>query len=80
MIKVKDSTEFSRLLKALADDIVVAHIHYQLYKDLTQSLYDHPRVNSQSRTFWQLTLNAHINTCTHVLCRAYDQETKSLHL
>jgi hypothetical protein len=51
-----------------------------LNKDLRQALYDHPSVTTQSRTFWQLTLNAHINTCTHMLCRAYDQETKSLHL
>jgi AbiU2 len=80
MIKVKDSTEFSRLLKALAADIVSAHIHYQLYKDLWQALVAHPRVNIQSQTFWQLTLNAHITTCTHLLCRAYDQETTALHL
>jgi hypothetical protein len=46
MIKVRDSTEFGRLLDALADDIVRAHIHYQLYKDLRQALYDHPRVST----------------------------------
>jgi hypothetical protein len=80
MIKVGDSTEFGRLLEALADDIVRAHIHYQLYKDLRQALSDHPRVSTQSNAFWGLTLTAHISTCMQMLCRAYDQETNSLHL
>ena len=34
MISVNDSAEFERLLKALSDDIVDAHIHYRLYEDL----------------------------------------------
>jgi hypothetical protein len=80
MIKVRDSTEFGRLLEALADDIVRAHIHYQLYKDLRQALYDHPRVSTQSNAFWQLTLAAHVSTCMQMLCRAYDQQPGSLHL
>jgi hypothetical protein len=80
MIKVKNSTEFDNLLRALADDIVLAHIHYQLYKDLRQALSDHPSVVHQSNTFWQLTLNAHINTSSLALSRAYDQEKDSLHL
>jgi AbiU2 len=72
--------EFDRLLTALANDIVSAHIHYQVYKHLRQSLYDYQQVSIQSKTFWQLTLTAHLSTCTHMLCRAYDQETHSLHL
>jgi hypothetical protein len=80
MIKVGDSTEFGRLLEALAADIIRAHNHYQLYKDLWQALHDHPRAEIQSRTFWQLTLTAHFSTCMQMLCRAYDQEANSLHL
>jgi hypothetical protein len=80
MIKIKDSIEFERLLNALADDIVIAHIHYQLYKDLRQELSDHPKVAAESKTFWQLTLNANIHTSTLTLCRAYDKEKNSLHL
>ncbi|MDP9144028.1 MAG: hypothetical protein M3N43_04930, partial [Actinomycetota bacterium] len=49
-------------------------------RELHQSLCDHPLVSSQSHTFWQLTLTAHINTCMHILCRAYDQDTQALHL
>jgi hypothetical protein len=44
--------EFDRLLTALANDIVSAHIHYQVYKDLRQSLYDYQQVSIQSKTFW----------------------------
>jgi hypothetical protein len=80
MIKVKDSTEFMRLLNALADDIVIAHIHYQLYKDLRQALSDHPKVAAESKTFWQLTLNANIHTSTLTLSRVYDKEKNSIHL
>jgi hypothetical protein len=47
---------------------------------LRQALYDHPRVASESNTFWTLTLNAHINTSTLSLSRAYDQQKSSLHL
>lgn len=80
MIKVKDSTGFDRLLKALADEIVVAHIHYQLYKDLRQALSEHPLVVAQSRVFWQLSLNAHSSTSMQALCRVYDQSADALHL
>ena len=80
MIKAKDAPEFSRLLQALANAIVTAHIHYQLYKDLRQALSDYPSVAAQSRAFWQLTLNAHINTSMQILCRVYDQQAQALHL
>jgi AbiU2 len=80
VFKVNDSTEFDDLLRGLADDIVHAHIHYQLYRELHQSLCEHPLVTPQSNTLWQLTLNAHINTCMQSLCRGYDQDTKALHL
>jgi AbiU2 len=80
MIPVKDSTEFDDLLRALAHGIVHAHIHYQLYRELHQSLCDHPLVISQSHTFWQLTLKAHINTSMQILCRAYGQHAQALHL
>jgi GAF domain-containing protein len=63
MIKVKDSAEFEELLNKLAHDIGNAHAHYQLYRELHQSLCDHPLVTRQSNTFWQLTLKAHIDTC-----------------
>lgn len=51
VIKVKDSEEFRRLIEELADDVVDAHIHYSLYKDLTSTLEQHPLVYAQSRAF-----------------------------
>lgn len=80
MIVVTDSAEFKRLINALSLDIVDAHIHYQLFKDLNQSLQDHPLVASQSKTFWSFTLQAHFNTTIYILCRIYDQNETSLHL
>ena len=80
MIEVKDSAEFGRLLEALSREIVDAHIHYRLYRDLREALHQHPLVAVQSNTFWSLTLQAHLNACIHVLCRVYDQNPKALHL
>ncbi len=80
MIAVTDSAEFKRLIKALSLDIVDAHIHYQLFKDLNQQLQEHPLVASQSNTFWSFTLQAHLNTTIYILCRIYDQNETSLHL
>ena len=74
------STQFTRLLKGLADDIVFAHIHWRLAQDLDSSLSEHPLVEAQSNTFWYLTLRAHKSTALQHLCKAFDQEQKSLHL
>lgn len=80
MIEVKDSAEFGRLLVALSRDIVDAHIHYRLYRDLCEALRQHYLVVVQSNTFWSSTLEAHLNACIHVLCRVYDQNPTALHL
>src|SRR5215216_2882974 len=80
MIKVKDSTEFNQLLIALWRDIVQAHSHYQLYKDLKRSLQCHPHVEAWFKNFWGFTINAHLDACMYRLCRIYDQGNKALHL
>lgn len=80
MINIKDSAEFERLLKALSDDVVDAHIHYQLYKELAEAIIKHPLVVKQSNIFWTFTLQAHLNSSVYALSRAYDQNTSSLHL
>jgi len=80
MISVKDSAEFKRLLKVLSDDVVDAHIHYGLYHDLVEAIGKHPLVVHQSSVFWSYTLQAHLNSSVYALCRAYDQNMKSLHL
>lgn len=80
MISVKDSAEFTRLLEALARDIVDAHIHFRMHQDLRESLKEHNLVVIQSNTFWALTLKAHLNLSLLLLSRVYDQNPKSLHL
>ena len=80
MIKVNDSAEFKRLIGALSDDIVSAAIHWRMQCDLLESMKEYPLVRQQSNTFWHLTLNAHVRTAIQYLCRAFDQEQRSLHL
>lgn len=80
MTSIKDSAEFERLLKALSNDVVDAHIHYQLYKKLIEAISKHPLVVHQSNTFWTFTLQAHLNSSVYALFRAFDQNMSSLHL
>lgn len=80
MIRISNEKEFKRLLKALADDIVDAHIHYRLYRDLIAAIEQFPLVAPQSNTFWSTTLKAHLGTSVATLARAYDTDQKSLHL
>ncbi|SRR6266480_298515 len=80
MISIKDSAEFERLLRALSDDVVDAHIHYRLHQDLVDAISKHPLVVQQSNVFWTFTLQAHLNSSVYALFRAYDQDMRSLHL
>jgi hypothetical protein len=80
MIPIQDENEFKRLLEGLANDIVDAHIHYGLYKDLRSALIEFPLVVAQSNTFWTTTLKSHLNTSLYMLTKAYDQQTNALHL
>jgi hypothetical protein len=80
MISVNDSAEFARLLKALSDDVVDAYIHYRLYEDLIKAIEKYPLVVHQSNVFWTFTLQAHLNSSVYALIRAYDQDSRSLHL
>ena len=80
MINIKDAAEFEQLLNALSNDVVDAHIHYLMYEELVEAIGKHPVVVQQSNTFWTFTLQAHLNSCVYALFRAYDQDTRALHL
>jgi hypothetical protein len=80
VINIKDGAEFQHLLKALCDDVVDAHIHYQMYEELVEAIAVHPVVVQQSNTFWTYTLQAHLDSCVYAMFRAYDQNTRALHL
>ena len=76
----RDAAEFEQLLNALSHDVVDAHIHFQMYEDLIETIDKHPLVVQQSNTFWTFTLQAHLNSSVYALFRAYDQDTRALHL
>lgn len=80
MILFGNENEFKRLLEGLSNDILDAHMHYNLYKDLNSSIKEFPLVVSQSNTFWSMTLKSHLNTSIHMLTKAYDQHSDALHL
>jgi hypothetical protein len=80
MIPFRDETEFKRLFEGLANDIVDAHIHYRLYKDLLSAIEEFTLVVAQSNTFWSITLKSHLSTSLYMLTKAYDQDDRALHL
>ncbi len=80
MISIRDATEFEQLLNAVSHDVVDAHIHFQMYEELVEAIGKHPLVVQQSNTFWTFTLQAQLNSSVYALFRAYDQDTRSLHL
>ena len=80
MINIYNSSEFELLLSALSRDIVNANIYYKLLKDINSELESKPLVAIQSRAFWSLTQESLLISTTTLLCRAYDQNNKSLSL
>lgn len=80
MIPFQNENEFKRLLEGLANDILDAHMHYKLYKDLLNTIGEYPKVVAQSNTFWSMTLKSHLSTSLYMLTKAYDQKKNALHL
>jgi hypothetical protein len=79
-IRIKDSEEFGRLLKALTDELVTACIHFNLYADLNESVSSYVTELNQSPAFWKCTFRAHLDTVLLRLCRIYEQHSSSLNL
>jgi hypothetical protein len=79
-LKVRNAAEFSRLVNALADDIVTAAIHLRLLRDLHRSVRKYVRELNQSPAFWSLTFRAHSDCAMLALCRIYDSHEKSLNI
>jgi AbiU2 len=80
MIALRDSAEFEQLINVLSHDVVDAHIHFRMYEELVDAIERHPVVVQQSNTFWTFTLQSHLNSSLFALFRAYDQDTRALHL
>lgn len=73
-----DAKDFSRRLTALAKDIVDAHLHYKLWRDLQRQHEADPSVMAQSPTFWRLTLKAHFTTSLYHLSRVFVPERNTM--
>lgn len=67
-------------IRALANDIVDAAIHWKLSRGIYEAAETWPLVIQQSNTFWTLTIKAHVNVSVLAMCRAFDQEPSALHL
>lgn len=72
-IKIKDAEEFTRLLEALANELVDANIYLKLHEDLTAAGREYSTELHQSWTFWSLTLQSLFDAAIFRLCKTYDQ-------
>ncbi len=79
-IPIGGSADFAHLLEALANEMVEAQIHFNLYQDLIAAYPEYAREFSQSNTFWTLTLAAHLDATFVHLCKTYDQYKTALNL
>lgn len=68
-----DSTEFKRLLDALANELLDAKFHFTMHQNLQAATPDYWMVFNQSNTFWTLTKTAHMDAVVMRLCKAYDR-------
>jgi hypothetical protein len=80
-IQVRDSTEFKRLVEAIALELVDANIAFRMQTDLIAAYEGESRdAMRQGWTFWSLTIQAHLDSAVFRLCRIYDQDDKNLGL
>jgi hypothetical protein len=80
-IKVRDSTEFRRLLHVLALELVDANIAFKIHTNLIAAYQSESGdAMRQAWTFWSLTIQAHLDSAVLRLCRIYDQNAKNLGL
>ena len=79
-IRIRDAAEFHTLLKALIGELTQAQDHFGLVRDLDAASEEYARELNESRTFWYLTRRAHIDAAVSRLCKAYDQNSRSLNL
>jgi hypothetical protein len=75
-IKITNATEFNHLLQALCRELVEAHNHFNLYRDLQGAISDYGEEMNQSRTFWYLTLESHLDASIVRLCKIYEHHNR----
>lgn len=74
------STDLTKRISALSNDVVNANIHWRMRSDLINSLQKHPLVGAQSNTFWHYTLKAHATSTMINLCRIFEKRQDTLNL
>ncbi|MBN1906261.1 MAG: hypothetical protein JW927_14310 [Deltaproteobacteria bacterium] len=79
-IKVDNSEDLNKLIKALANEIVDANICHRLYCDIISSIKDNEEVFNESNTFWNFVFLSLDDARIIRLCRIFDQESKALNL
>ena len=79
-IKTNDDEEFGRLVRAIADDMVTATIHWRLYQRLLEAVREFEREFNEARSFWSLTFRAHHDVTLWRLGRLYDPTVGALSL
>jgi len=79
-IPITDSDGMNRLLDALADEIVNAHICHRLFCNLVSAIPKYEKDIDRSPVFWNYTLSSLRDTRLLRLCRIYDQHSQSLNL
>ncbi len=79
-IAIEDADQFHTLLTALIGELTQAKDHFGLVRDLDEASEEYARELNESQTFWYLTRRAHIDAVVSRLCKAYDQNSKSLNL
>ena len=72
--------DFEELTNSLAMEIQSATIDYRMYEDLAKAADAHPIVVIQSRAFWNMTIQSHLNSAILRLGRVYDQQASSMNL
>jgi hypothetical protein len=76
----KTHVEFEKLTQALALEAQSANLDYRLLRSLTGAIKEHETELNQSCVFWQMTFEAHLNSCLFRLCRVYDHQKRSINL
>jgi HEPN superfamily AbiU2-like protein len=72
--------EFDEFTNKLKEEIPSACIDYKMYRDLHEACVGHEIIVQQSKAFWPMTLDAHLNSAVLRLCRIYDTQKSSLNL
>jgi hypothetical protein len=79
-VKLKSDKDFTVLLEAIVDELLRADVHLIIAKGLAKHGKQYLDAINFSRTFWNFTYQAHIESVLYHLCKVYDQHPSGFHL